>query len=58
MEMFHDGDFSADVNECEENNPCDSERGECFNYYGGYLCSCKDGYKLNSNNRCTSKYRK
>ncbi|CAI4228000.1 unnamed protein product [Auanema sp. JU1783] len=38
-----------DVNEClSETSPCKGENEECSNNIGSFTCSCKEGYKRNS----------
>uniref|UniRef100_A0A3P9Q5U9 Thrombomodulin n=1 Tax=Poecilia reticulata TaxID=8081 RepID=A0A3P9Q5U9_POERE len=40
--------FCIDLNECESNY-CEQE---CRNTYGGYVCSCKPGFKLVGEDQC------
>uniref|UniRef100_A0A3B3YZY6 Thrombomodulin n=1 Tax=Poecilia mexicana TaxID=48701 RepID=A0A3B3YZY6_9TELE len=40
--------FCIDINECDSNY-CDQE---CRNTYGGYVCSCKPGFKLVDEDQC------
>ncbi|XP_007567806.1 thrombomodulin-like [Poecilia formosa] len=40
--------FCIDINECDSNY-CDQE---CRNTYGGYVCSCKPGFKLVGEDQC------
>lgn len=47
--------FVQDINECQfETQPCDHI---CSNSIGGFQCTCKDGYLLQSDNKtCSCKY--
>ena len=40
--------YTADINECNGNNLC---QHNCINQNGSYLCSCKNGFVLLSNQR-------
>ena len=44
----------TDINECAEENDCDSrvDRGICTNTVGSYLCSCAEGFTITSSNIC------
>ncbi|BFZ22776.1 hypothetical protein BsWGS_25813 [Bradybaena similaris] len=40
----------ADINECRPSNPCGQT---CVNTEGSYLCTCRDGYRLNTTDQQT-----
>jgi len=40
----------ADINECDIPGICDHM---CHNTYGGYYCTCPDGYRLVNGHRCS-----
>jgi Coagulation Factor Xa inhibitory site len=45
----------TDINECNSTNGNCSH--ECWNFPGGYKCSCNDGYNLNDDTRtCDGDY--
>lgn len=44
---------SSDLDECDPSNAAEDEEGLrcqqiCHNYVGGYFCSCRPGYQLQS----------
>ena len=43
---------TLDINECEDNNPCDPRTEECTNSIGNYTCSCLLGYSRNEQGTC------
>lgn len=43
--LEQDGKSCVDVDECAENGElCKNEGERCWNTYGGYVCSCRDGF--------------
>jgi len=45
--------FSSDINECSISSSCEQN---CLNTNGSFVCSCEDGYVLNSDGQnCTGK---
>ena len=38
------GDTCVDIDECYEEEPCDTAAQLCANTRGGYTCSCRDGF--------------
>lgn len=51
--------YVPDVNEClsAKDNKCSKISQDCFNYQGGYNCSCKAGWKTDQNTKwnCTGR---
>ncbi|GIY04722.1 neurogenic locus notch-like protein 1 [Caerostris extrusa] len=51
---FEDGvsyiESCKDIDECATGNPC-QENMECHNILGGYMCSCKSGYRIKDPSR-------
>ncbi len=48
-------DLCQDIDECESdlNNNCSKFKDQmCLNTYGGYVCLCHNGFKLNQSGRC------
>ena len=51
-----DNSTCIDENECKEGSDnCDDDNGVCTNTAPGYTCSCEDGYKLETDNKCSGK---
>jgi len=44
----------VDINECDIPGICDHM---CHNTYGGYYCTCPDGYRLVNGHGCAGKLR-
>lgn len=40
FKLHEDGKTCIDINECEENNPCDLSISSCINTPGSYICDC------------------
>jgi len=41
---------SLDINECEQSPPC-GRGNQCTNTYGGYICTCAEGYRASIDRR-------
>ncbi|KAJ1607293.1 signal peptide-containing protein [Cryptosporidium canis] len=40
FKLHENGKTCIDINECEENNPCDLSISSCINTLGSYICDC------------------
>ena len=53
------GILISDVNECLDlvAAKCNGAQMECYNYPGGFDCTCKTGYKMNAAmDKCEGEY--
>ena len=46
--------YIVDIDECAKHYVCDQQ---CQNTPGSFLCTCRDGFVINSNNYCDGKIR-